>query len=373
MNNDTMRIHNYICYNSPIGKGSFSKVYKAYNIMTKENVAIKKIGKQSLQKLSMDRVKQEMDLVKNLNHKNIVKTHEMFVDNNNVYIVSEYCNGGTLKKLIEKHYPFLEMDVKYYVTQIKDALIYLISKNIYHRDIKPQNILINYKNKNKNNINDIELKIADFGFAKELKKDNLLDTLCGTPMYIAPELYTKKQYHINSDLWSVGIIMFQMMYNFFPFGKPKNILELLKNIENFVLKLPETNNSGLSESLILNLLQQNPEDRLSWDEFFNHSWFNTDEYDISENEENELENSITKILKEKLVIKSQEIPINKVNNIKIIDNYYSFSLPTTNSTIKKLDIPKSNSFSYNTVPKFTDSVYNFISTSIDNLRKFTLQ
>jgi serine/threonine protein kinase len=231
------KIGDYVYCHPAIGRGSSSRVYYGYHSPTGDVVAVKKISKNSIQSMSMERIKNEIELMKKLNNENIIRYKDMISDNNYIYIITDYCNGGSLQNFIEDYrgYPesFVEEEVKIYMTQIRNALEYLVSKNIYHRDIKPHNIFVHYKNKigEHHTPRSIDLKIGDFGFAKEIENDDMDNTLCGTPMYIAPEIVYEKKFYINSDLWSIGIILFQLIYGFFPFGKPKNILELMKNID----------------------------------------------------------------------------------------------------------------------------------------------
>lgn len=384
------KINDYIYYYPAIGRGSSSKVYYGHHSPSGNVVAIKKINKSSLQKISIERVTNEIELMKKLNHSNIVTYKDMITDDNYIYIITDYCNGGTLQQFIDIHkgYPenFSESEVKIYITQIKNALEYLVSKNIYHRDIKPQNIFINYKNNKKDDPSSIELKIGDFGFAKEIENDDMENTLCGTPMYIAPEIIYEKKFHINSDLWSVGIILFQLLYGFFPFGSPKNILELMKNIDSVHLSFPLNERDELNESvhdLLEELLQKNPKNRITWNEFFNHRWFTNNSdigVDMLETLEISSPDEDIEILNDLYINKTYRKPIcddskkKLVGRIDMIDNYcdkFVTSMPILipnkpNNVQNK--IYKSSS-SLGDKSKITDSIYKYINISIDNIKQ----
>ena len=147
---------------------------------------------------------------------------------------------------------------------------YLLDNNILHRDLKPQNILLT---------NNYDLKITDFGFARyvDKSKDIVIQTLCGTPMYMAPEIMKYKKYDIKSDLWSVGVIMYQMLFGKLPYNA-KNFLDLIKSIDKKPIKIPDfITVSPSCKDLLLKLLQKDPNKRINWNDFFNHHWFNTDE------------------------------------------------------------------------------------------------
>lgn len=375
---DLIQIGDYVYCHPHIGKGSFSKVYYGYHSPSKDIVAIKKINKSSLQKLSNDRVTKEIDLIKKLDHRNIIKYRDTINDNNSIYIISEYCNGGTMKKFLDTHIGysenFSEKEVKFFMTQIRDAMRYLVDRNIYHRDIKPQNIFLQYKTKISHaEYHDIQLKIGDFGFAKEVDSDNMMDTLCGTPMYMAPELIYEKKYRVNSDIWSIGIIFFQLLYGYFPYGKPRSILELMKNIDSTKLNFPPTNISARTSKngidLISKMLNRDPDKRIQWVDFFNHPWFTTEEEEDPVTDSIYIEDGYKKtvvcrvdIIEDYCDRFSSSVPKSApitIQNSKNVDNRYRHG-----------SYNKPNSIGSN--GSFTDSVYKYITDSLDNFRKLTI-
>lgn len=277
------RIGNYIYYVPCIGKGSFSKVFIGHHINNKKLVAIKRINTSSIKKMSLKRLNSEISLLKNLDHENIVKFHEAFTDiSNNIYIVTEYCNSGNLDLYTKK----IKLDlntIKKYMNGIKEGLKFLISNNVLHRDLKPQNILLHKEGE------EVCIKIADFGFAKQydiLDEDSISSTLCGTPMYLSPELIKHKKYTLVSDLWSIGIIFYQLIHHTTPFKKPKNILELIHNIDTMKYKYKSELNGDIKD-LLSKLLQTDPHRRINWDNFITHEYF-SDEYPTGINNSLEL-------------------------------------------------------------------------------------
>ena len=189
----------------------------------------------------------------------------------NIYIITEFCNKGDLSQFL-KGRAMKEKYALYFMKQIRDGLKYLINNKIFHRDLKPHNILINDKG---------ELKIADFGFARHFETDNMVETLCGTPLYMAPEIMKKQKYTTKSDLWSVGVILYQMLFGKRPYDA-HNILDLLNNIENNAVTIPQSFDiSSEAISLLTSLLCKNPSERIDWDDFINHPWFSEEDSKVT--------------------------------------------------------------------------------------------
>jgi serine/threonine protein kinase len=270
----TFLIKDYVVSRKRIGKGSFSTIYKAFNTKDGRDYAIKEviIDKKSIK----SNVKREFLVLKKLDHPNIVKLYDLIIDTNynNVYFVFDYFKNGDLSKFLDNK-PLKEKFCKKYSKQLADGLKYLHDNNILHRDLKPQNILLT---------DDFNIKIADFGFARKVDKNMLLNTLCGSPMYMAPEIINKQDYSIKSDLWSVGIIIYQMIFGRVPF-EVNNFVQLINKINNETITFEREgiilSHDGLT--LIKHLLKVNVDDRISWDNFFYHQWFNNDQILYEEN------------------------------------------------------------------------------------------
>ena len=156
-----------------------------------------------------------------------------------------------------------EKDTKFIIRQIIEAIKYIMDNNIVHRDLKPHNILINKSTK--------EIKICDFGFAKEFKDTLLTDTVCGSPLYMAPELLQNQKYNIKSDIWSLGIIMYEIVMKNHPF-KSNNISDLIHRIQNDKPILTNSDFSQGCKELISNLLIVDYTKRLEWSEIFSNKW-----------------------------------------------------------------------------------------------------
>lgn len=263
-----VKIKDYIYENKPIGIGSFAKVYKGFNHITKDVIAIKKINLLKLNKILKDRLVIEIELMQKYNNNNnILKLYDVLYSENKdyLYMILEYCDCGDLYNFI-KNNKLTENEIKYYMNQLKNGLQYLRENNIIHRDIKPKNILLTDNNK--------ILKICDFGFARSVVDDvSLMETLCGSPLYMAPEIINNKKYNIKSDLWSVGIILYEMIYNEHPLGEPVNIIDLMDKLKNKKIVYPSTDISYICIELLQKLLQIDIYKRIEWVDFFNNIWF----------------------------------------------------------------------------------------------------
>ena len=262
---NTFRIKNYIVYDTIIGKGSFSTVFKGYDSIGKYNIAVKRVELDENNTKKVNKlIEREINIMKNLDNKNVLKLYDIITDKNYMYMILEYCENGDLYKFLKKR-PLKEEFCKRYMKQIADGLKYLLNKNIIHRDLKPQNILIDRF---------YNIKLSDLGFARYYEEDTLLKTLCGTPLYMAPEIMNYKDYDDRADLWSIGVILYEMLYGYRPY-KAKNLHTLVKLINSEPVKLPQTIKiSNECKDILLSLLTRNPDKRISWENFFNHKWFN---------------------------------------------------------------------------------------------------
>jgi len=264
---DFFELEDYKVDKKRIGKGSFSTIYKAINIYDNKTYAIKEISVENIKSIKKN-IKREFLLMKKLNHINIINLYNVIFDAkfNNIYLVLDYHKLGVFKIFLNKR-PLKEIYAQKYLKQLADGLKYLLDNNIIHRDLKPQNILVTES---------YNIKITDFGFARYFDNDAMIHTLCGSPMYMAPEIMKNKKYNNKSDLWSVGVILYEMLTATVP-HKAKNIVELINKIDKNPIKLPKfvkINSFGMD--LLNLLLQKDPLKRISWEDFFSHEWIKND-------------------------------------------------------------------------------------------------
>ena len=266
----------YVFSRKKIGKGAFSVIYKGTHKISNKVFAIKEISYENLSKIK-NTIKREFTVMKKLNHPNIIKLHEVFFDNDNknVYLVLDYYEKGDLCKFLEGK-PLKEKYAKKYMRQLALGLEYLHRNNIIHRDLKLKNILVTNSN---------DIVISDFGFARNGNNETMFDTMCGSPMYMAPEIMNQKVYDNKSDLWSVGVIMYELLFGTTPYHA-KNMIELMKKIKRRDVNIPNEYQGLITEEcrdLLFSLLNKNPKKRITWESFFEHPWFKRDELLEQEN------------------------------------------------------------------------------------------
>uniref|UniRef100_U5EWP3 Putative serine/threonine-protein kinase unc-51 n=1 Tax=Corethrella appendiculata TaxID=1370023 RepID=U5EWP3_9DIPT len=186
----------------------------------------------------------------------------------------EYCNGGDLADYLAVKGTLSEDTIRLFLCQLSGAMKALFAKGIVHRDLKPQNILLSHNcGKNLPAPNKITLKIADFGFARFLQDGNMAATLCGSPMYMAPEVIMSLQYDAKADLWSLGTIVFQCLTGKAPFQAhtPQELKMFYEKNANLAPKIPSGTSIELTD-LLYGLLRRNAKERMNFDTFFNHAF-----------------------------------------------------------------------------------------------------
>ena len=263
-----------------LGEGGYGQVYlvrhKKMNLLR----AMKVIPVKS--KTSEEKTDEEIELLKQLDHPNIVKLFEYFSDNDKYYLITEYCKGGDLFDLIKKKKKFSELSAAYIMFQIFRALIYCHNTHhLVHRDIKPENIVVFRKN---NALEDLyDVKLIDFGISKIFNKveKNNDNRIKGSLNYIAPEVL-KGQYNEKCDIWSCGVILYILVIGEYPFtGENKS--EIINKIKKGKYNFPEgffEKSSNEIRELISKCLQVDPNKRISARDALNDKFFNL--YDANE-------------------------------------------------------------------------------------------
>ena len=253
-----------------IGKGAYGDVYMGRNLRTKEVYAIKKITKKQLESETIYQYfNNEIFILKHLNHPNIIAFKSLIDYKADIYLSTEYCNGGNLEQAMKYHLetfkkPISENIARYFIFNILQGIIYLNKNNLIHRDIKSDNILLHFENEEDlitHNFLKAKIKIIDFGFARYLEQNELAGSLVGTPMYMEPSILktfmTSKSrvvdgfYDKKVDVWSLGILTYELLIGIVPFIA-RNIKGLFHSVEqrDFCIPKEEKRNLELSEAAI---------------------------------------------------------------------------------------------------------------------------
>lgn len=256
-----------------LGEGSYGTVWKVKHNQLKITRALKKIKKPLKMNERVEKeILSEIQILKTLDHPNIVKLYEFFNKPDAFYLVTEFCKEGELFQQIIDKAPFDEYFTAYIMYQLISAIHYCHSNNVMHRDLKPENILI----ESKENDGLFRIKVIDFGTAKILEKNEVERKLIGSAYYIAPEVL-KRSYNQACDLWSCGVIMYILLSGHAPFsGQTDN--EILQKISIGIYDLkakPWPHISKEAKDLISKLLERDYEKRITAKEALNHLWFKT--------------------------------------------------------------------------------------------------
>ena len=294
-------------YLETIDHGAFGTVIHVKEISSNKDMAIKVINKTGAGISLIKKMKEEISILRQLNHENIVKFFGFLETNNQLLIKMEFIKYGTLSKWIKNHKKISEEDASIILNQVLSAVIYLHSKQICHRDIKPENIMLSKEN-------DLHsIKIIDFGLSAQNFDKLINNDYCGTYIYMAPEQIEKKLYFISVDIWSIGILMFMLLNN----GKHPFYIKG-DNRQDFVKKIQEckitfyNKVSPMAKHLILKLLEPNPSWRYTGSQAIKHPW-------ITRNKDDEVPKTFNEIL-----AKSNNKKIARdLFNVCLFMNYFS--------------------------------------------------
>ena len=254
-----------------IGKGKFGVVNLGIHKKTGQQVAIKILNKENIKTLEdKELVQIEIGILKLCHHPNIVRLLDHLENNDYIYIVTEYIEGGTLGQYFKKKkFNFSERQATNIMSQIASGVKYLQQYGIVHRDLKPDNIMITQQN-------DFGvIKIMDFGLSKIISPNERMVDGYGTLSYVAPEVLLRTPYNKEVDIWSMGVILFYMLTGKLPF-RGKKEQEVAEKIVYEDLEFDEDDWEIRSQSvqdLIKCCLEKNREKRITIDEFINHPWF----------------------------------------------------------------------------------------------------
>ena len=245
-----------------LGEGSFSIVQLYEDKKTKIKYAVKKMDSEKVEKITKNKklINTEVNIHSRISHPNIIKLHNFFKYKNLCYLILEYASDGTLFDIIRSKRGLSEINAFYYFIQTLNAIYFLHLHSIIHRDLKPENLLINDKN---------IIKLCDFGWSVKLNDDKRT-TFCGTVEYMAPEIIKKQKYDEAIDVWSLGVLLYELVHSYSPFySEDLDMKKIGNNITNNNLKFKD----GLSKEykeLVQKLLIKESDKRIKIEDIFQH-------------------------------------------------------------------------------------------------------
>nr|GMD53662.1 serine/threonine-protein kinase TIO [Ipomoea batatas] len=242
-----------------VGEGSFGKVYKGRRKYTGQTVAMKFIPKHGKSEKDIHNLRQEIEILRKLKHENIIEMLDSFESPQEFCVVTEFAQGE-LFEILEDDKCLPEEQVQAIAKQLVRALYYLHSNRIIHRDMKPQNILIGSGS---------VVKLCDFGFARAMSTNTVvLRSIKGTPLYMAPELVREQPYNHTADLWSLGVILYELFVGQPPFYT-NSVYALVRHIIKDPVKYPDNMSSNF-RTFLKGLLNKVPQNRLTWPALLEH-------------------------------------------------------------------------------------------------------
>jgi calcium/calmodulin-dependent protein kinase I len=254
-------------FGKKLGKGAFSFVREVTHLQNQQKFACKVIDKEN-EEVDEEVMRREIDIMKKLDHNNIVKLYEVYEDSKYIYLILELISGGILfDKIVAKKF-FTEKEAVPVVRQILEAVNYMHSKGVAHRDLKPENILLMDKG------SDL-LKVTDFGLAKDFGGvDAKLSTSCGTPDFAAPEVVKGMPYTAAVDSWSIGVIAYTMLCGFLPFTGDNDYQTFDRILKaNYSFPSPEWDNvSDAAKDFLKSIFVLDGAQRPSCDALLKHAW-----------------------------------------------------------------------------------------------------
>ena len=291
-----------------LGQGSFATVYLAVHSKTKKKYAIKviKIDLEKTNSKELENIRREIKVHKRLSHPSIIKLHSYEYRENKVFLILEYAEKGNLFNFLKKlKTPLPVKKISQIYKQICSAILEVHKLGMVHRDLKPENILLD-----KNMIP----KICDFGWSVEIGQDEKRGTFCGTYEYMAPEIYENEKYNVSVDVWSLGILLYEMFHGFSPFGS-KSVFKIYRNIVEEEIKIkPDLDLDA--KDLIFKILKTEPGKRPSVREILNHNFIKKFEKDFSSIQDQNSKRNFFLKKKENLFKKIKKIPIKKEDDNK---------------------------------------------------------
>ncbi|XP_031752275.1 probable serine/threonine-protein kinase SIK1B [Xenopus tropicalis] len=251
-----------------LGKGNFAVVKLAQHRVTNTQVAIKIIDKTRLDPGNLEKIYREIEIMKKLKHPHIIRLYQVMETKDMIYIVTEYAKNGELFDYLTARGRLTEQEARHKFLQILSAVEFCHAHCVVHRDLKAENLLLT---------DNMDLKLADFGFGNFYKEGQALNTWCGSPPYAAPEVFQGQEYEGPPlDVWSLGVVLYVLLCGTFPFDAP-NLPTLRQRVLEGRFRIPYFMSQDC-ESLIRRMLVVDPAKRLTIGQIKQHRWVQTGDY-----------------------------------------------------------------------------------------------
>ncbi|XP_053490868.1 serine/threonine-protein kinase 33, partial [Ictalurus furcatus] len=274
---DIQRIYSF---GRKLGQGSSGVVCEATHVETQKKWAIKKVNKEKAGSSGVKLLEREVNILKRVNHRHIIHLEEVFETPERMYLVVDLCEGGELKKLLQKNKHFSEEETRCIISSLAEATVYLHKHDIVHRDLKLENILVDsYHHSDEHAV--INIKITDFGLSVQkggVGSGNMLQSTCGTPKYMAPEVIDGHEYSQQCDMWSIGVIMYMLLSGEPPFSSnsEEHLFEMIKEGDlSFSAPVWDTV-SDAAKTVLRCLLKVDPAHRITASELLHNPWVTGD-------------------------------------------------------------------------------------------------
>nr|XP_031315952.1 serine/threonine-protein kinase 33 isoform X3 [Camelus dromedarius] len=266
-----------------LGQGSFGMVIEAIDKETETKWAIKKVNKEKAGRSAVKLLEQEVNILKSVKHQHIIHLEQVFETPKKMYLVMELCEDGELKEILDRKGHFSENETKWIIRSLASAIAYLHNKDIVHRDLKLENIMVKSSFIDGNDEMNLNIKVTDFGLAvkKQGRSEAMLQTTCGTPIYMAPEVINAHDYSQQCDIWSIGVIMYILLCGEPPFmaSSEEKLFELIRKGELNFKKSVWDSISDSAKSVLKQLMKVDPAHRITAKELLDNQWLTPTVYE----------------------------------------------------------------------------------------------
>lgn len=280
---DGTAIQQIYSFGRKLGQGSFGVVIEVTHRETGIKWAIKKVNREKAGSSAVKLLEREVNILKRVNHEHIIHLEEVFESPKRMYLVMELCEDGELKEILHKKGQFTENETRHIIQSLASAIAYLHRRDIVHRDLKLENILVKSSDVDEENEMKLNIKVTDFGLAvqKVGGSETMFQSTCGTPIYMAPEVISAHDYSQQCDVWSIGVIMYMLLCGEPPFlaSSEEKLFEIIKKGDLHYEHSVWESVSEVAKQVLQLLLKVDPAHRITANELLDNQWI-TGETDI---------------------------------------------------------------------------------------------